>query len=503
VPSIRFLRSDQPVDGLGHLSTAASAPSLPGDPPVSSGFGQRMATYVVVSSMVGVGVLTTSGYTVAAVGSNQIMLGLWLVGGMIALCGALTIAELSAALPASGGEYIYLFEAYGPVVAFLSGWVSFMIGFAAPIAASSFAAASYMLAPFGLRAATDRVVIRGCATLAILAFSVIHTSGGGRAARVHSAVTLLKLGVLASLLVAGLAMGWRHGVNLVDRPPLDIRGTTAMIFSLVYISYAYTGWNAATYLAGEIKDPGRRLPRAILIGTSVVIILYLGLNTVYALALPAAVIRGIAERDGFDAVAPVAELSARQLFGPRVAAPLSVAIGLTLLASLSAYVLTGPRVAYAMARAGHFPAIAGRLTAGSRAPAVATSLQVAWAVVLLWTGSFESIVIYAGVGLALFSMLAVGSIYVLRRTRPDLPRPFRTPGYPIVPAIFLAGTALLTLAAFLERPMVSLASLLSILAGMPVYYLWVRPRSRMARGRTQTPYVVSHSHLMTIDCVDA
>src|SRR5262249_22179432 len=162
--------------------------------------GLRMATYVVVSSMVGVGVLTTSGYTVAAVGSNQLMLGLWLVGGTIALCGALTIAELSAALPASGGEYIYLFEAYGPVVAFLSGWVAFMIGFAAPIAAASFAAASYMLAPFGLRAATDRVVIKGCATLAILAFSVIHTSGGSRAARVHSAVTLLKLGVLAALL---------------------------------------------------------------------------------------------------------------------------------------------------------------------------------------------------------------------------------------------------------------------------------------------------------------
>ena len=160
MPSIRSLRSDQPVDGLGHLSTAASAPSLPGDPPVSSGFGQRMATYVVVSSMVGVGVLTTSGYTVAAVGSNQIMLGLWLVGGVIALCGALTIAELSAALPASGGEYIYLYEAYGPVVAFLSGWVSFMIGFAAPIAAASFAAASYMLAPSGPRAATDRDVIK-------------------------------------------------------------------------------------------------------------------------------------------------------------------------------------------------------------------------------------------------------------------------------------------------------------------------------------------------------
>ena len=128
----------------------------------------------------------------------------------------------------------------------------------------------------------------------------------------------------------------------------------------------------------------------------------------------------------------------------RVAAPLSIAIGLTLLASLSAYVLTGPRVAYAMARAGHFPAIAGRLSARSRTPAVATALQVAWALVLLWTGSFESIVIYAGVGLALFSMLAVSSVYVLRRTRPDLPRPFRTPGYPIVPAFFLTVMGLLT-----------------------------------------------------------
>jgi len=138
---------------------------------------------------------------------------------------------------------------------------------------------------------------------------------------------------------------------------------------------------------------------------------------------------------------------------------------------LSAYVLTGPRVAYAMAKAGHFPAIAGRLTARSQTPAVATLLQVAWALVLLWTGSFESIVIYAGVGLALFSMLAVSSIYVLRWTRPDLPRPFRTPGYPIVPAIFLIATAALTIRVFVERPWVSLYSLLSILAGVPVYYL--------------------------------
>jgi APA family basic amino acid/polyamine antiporter len=276
-----------------------------------------------------------------------------------------------------------------------------------------------------------------------------------------------------------------------------------MLFSLVYISYAYTGWNAASYLAGEISDPGRRLPQAILIGTAGVIALYLGLNTVYALALPAAEVRAIAERDGFSAVAPIAELAARRLFGPTVSAPLSIAVGLTMLAPLSAYVLTGPRVAYAMARAGHFPAIAGRLSPRSQAPAVATALQLAWALLLLWTGSFESIVIYAGVGLALFSMLAVSSIYVLRRTRPDLPRPFRTPGYPAVPAVFLVTTALLSVAAFVQRPWISLYSFLSILAGLPVYYLWVRPQRQAVPGPTRGPGAVRGSGVGAVEVVDS
>jgi APA family basic amino acid/polyamine antiporter len=136
------------------LSAAAAPSSGPRDPEVSAGFGLATTTFVVISSMIGVGVPTTSGYTIAAVGSNQVMLGLWLFGGIVALCGALTIAELAAATPASGGEFIYLYEAYGPAVAFLSGWVSFLIGFAAPIAAAAFASASYLLAPLGLRGTT-------------------------------------------------------------------------------------------------------------------------------------------------------------------------------------------------------------------------------------------------------------------------------------------------------------------------------------------------------------
>jgi basic amino acid/polyamine antiporter, APA family len=450
------------------------------DPLVARRYRLPMGIFVVVSSMIGVGVLTTSGFTVASVGSNQFMLCLWVVGGSIALCGALCVAELAAALPSSGGDYVYLYEAYGPLAAFLTGWVSFLIGFAAPIAAAAFASASYLLAPIGLESATARLANQGLASVAIVVFALIHTSKARHSTQAHSAVTLLKLCILLTFVVAGMFAGWGRWENLTDRQSVNLGTAKAMLFSLVYISYAYTGWNAASYVAGEIAEPSRRLPQAILIGTSLVVALYLGLNTVYSLALPAGDIQRIATEQGFDAVAPIAELAAKRLFGVAVTATLSVAFGLTLLASLSAYVLTGPRVALAMARAGHFPAIAARLSPRSGAPVVATSLQVAWALVLLWLGTFEKILIYASVGLALFSMLSVSTVMVLRHTRPELPRPFRTPGYPIVPTIFLVGTALLTIAAFLERPLPSFYSLLTILAGIPVYYLMRRPRRLIA-----------------------
>ncbi len=450
---------------------------------VPQAYGPFLAAYLVISSMVGVGVLTTSGFTVASVGSNQLMIALWLVGGLVALCGALTVAELAAAIPQSGGDYIYLDAAYGPLVAFLSGWTSFLIGFSAPIAASAFASATYLVAPFNLAGPTARLAQLSIATVAILVFGLIHVSGPRHTTRAHSAVTLIKLLVLVGFLVAGLtAAGWGARANLFDRPPIDLKVVSAMFFSMVYISYGYTGWNAASYMAGEVRDPGRVLPRAILIGTAVVILLYLGLNTVFALALPSADVRAIAEAQGFNAVAPIAELAAKRLFGPAISSPLSVAIGLTLLASLSAYVLTGPRVTYVMARAGHFPAIAGRLSPRTQAPTIATALQCGWALVILWSGSFESIVIYASVGLAMFSMLTVSSIYLIRRNRPDLIRPFRTPGYPFTPAVFLLVTGGLTLAAFSERPMISVYSLLSILAGIPVYYLFLPSRHRNTGG---------------------
>lgn len=428
--------------------------------------------FIVVSSMIGTGVLTTSGFTVFFTGSNQVMLGLWVAGGLLAVCGALSLAELAAALPESGGDYVYLREAYGPLAGFLSGWVSFLIGFGGPIAASAAAAAKYLLAPLRLDAGVAAAEL-GLATALIVGLAVVHCLGRRSTIRAQGVMTVAKFAFLVTLAVTGLVMGWGRWEHLADRPPITPGLAVTMASSLVYISYAYTGWNAAAYVAGEVARPRRNVPLAILLGTGLVTLLYLAINLAYALALPSAEIRGIVAERGLDAVAPIAQLAAARLVGPQAAAPLSVAIGLTLLASVSAYVLTGPRVAAAMARAGQFPAMAGRETRAG-APVIATLLQAGWAILLLWTASFEAILMYAGVGLAIFSMLSVAAVIVLRVRRPDLPRPFRVPGYPLVPVAYLLGTGLLTAAVAWERPLVAAVSAATIAAGVPVYRIWRR-----------------------------
>ena len=438
-------------------------------------FGMATATFVVIASMVGTGVLTTSGYTVKTVGSNQLMLILWVVGGLTAMCGALSLAELSAAMPRSGGDYVYLSETYGPLAGFLSGWASLLFGFGGPIASSAFGAAKYILAPFGLSASVAPNAQRGLATLAIVALAIVHSRGAGPSAKAQGSMTVVKFGVLLVLGIAGIAAGWGHWGNLADRPVFDGHALNGSISSLIYISYAYTGWNGASYLAGEIEDPRRRLPRAIFLGTGLVIALYVILNLFYALALSAGEVGRIED------VTPIAQLAAVRLFGARTAGPLSIAIGLTLFASLSAFILTGPRVLFAMARAGQFPAAAGRLSTKTGAPVVAVFLQISWAIFILWMGSFEDIMKYSSLGLALFSILTIGAVFVLRVRRPEMPRPFRAPGYPITPALYLIVTGSLIGVTIFNDPKVSLVSLASIAAGVPFYYLGKFVASRRRR----------------------
>lgn len=451
-------------------------------------FGLAMAIFVVVASMVGTGILTTSGFTMALVGSNQYMLALWVVGAVIAITGALTLAELSAALPKTGGDYVFLYEAYGPLAAFLSGWASFLVGFSAPGAAAAFGAAKYVLAPFEFPSHQAGFYQRILATVAIIAFALVHVAGRRGTSLAQIWFTVLKVAVLGVLIVGGLAVGWPNFGNLNDPKPINLDLTTTMLFSLVYIYYSYTGWNGASYMAGEIRDPQKVLPRAILWGTGLVALVYLAVNIVYALALSADEVGAIAfdpaNAEGLDAVMPIAEIAGRRLFGATWSNPLSVAMGLMMLSTLSVYLLLGPRVTYAMARAGHFPAMAARLTRRAETPAVATLFQVIITLALLWTGTFESIVIYASVGLSLFSMLSMSAIFVLRFKRPDLPRPFRVPWYPITPLVYLILTGLLLIAAFVSRPSVSTISLTSLALGVPVYYFfkWFNNPSRQGES---------------------
>ena len=307
----------------------------------------------------------------------------------------------------------------------------------------------------------------------------------------------LKICGLVAFVCAGLSIGWRNSTNLQDYKSVDATLATSLMSSMVYIYYAYTGWNSAAFLAGEVRDPQRSLPWAILMGTAGVTVLYLLLNVVYALALSAVDVRAMVDDPsneiGREVVAPIAQIAALRLFGSRWSTAFSIAFGAMLLSTLSAYVLIGPRVVYARARAGQYPSIAA-LSGARHASRRHPPLKLAVALILLWTGSFENLIIYAGVGLSIFAALAVSAIYVLRIRRPGMYRPFRTPGYPVTPAVFLVMTGVLTVATARERPLIFLCAALSILAGIPLYYLWqgksrfldvLRPGSKLNQGKAE------------------
>lgn len=435
-------------------------------------FGLSTATYVVIASMVGVGILTTSGYIVQSTGSHPWMLALWLVGGILALCGALSVAELAAAMPRAGGEYVFMHEAYGPLAAFLYGWISFLIGFSAPTAISAYASARYLLGAFG-DAGELELAARAIAAVIILVFTLVHLLGSGPSARAQNLTTMAKIAVLALFAAGGLIFG-RGSFTHVGAATDAHVSFGVLGISLVYVMFSYTGWNAATYLAGEVRDAPRTLPRAILLGCSSVLVLYLVLNVVYAYALPVHEVRALTHAQ-LDAIAATV---AERLFGPWVSRPLSGAIGVGLLASVSAFILTGPRVYYAMARSGHFPAAAGRVTTAG-VPAVAILSQAGCALLFLITGSFKNILTYAGVGLSLSAFFVILSLFVLRVRRPEMPRPFRTPGYPVVPLLFLLSIAWMIVFAFRNEPFWSSVSIGSILLGAPLYWLWQQSATRV------------------------
>jgi basic amino acid/polyamine antiporter, APA family len=431
-------------------------------------FGLSTATYVVIASMVGTGILVSPGYMMASLQNYPVIFGLWALGGLLALCGALCVAELAAALPRAGGEYVYLREAYGPMPAFLSGWTSFFLGFSAPLAVASYIAATYLLTPYR---EVQPITIKILAAVIIVAVTLPNLFGHRHSAWTQNLTTLLKLGLFVGLVISALFSDRVRSSPLAEGQPIGQVGLGIAATQLFYVMFAYSGWNAASYLAGEVRNPGITLPRSLLLGAGSVVLLYLAVNVVFAYAVPLADV-------GFHNAERVPQLAVENLFNARVSNVFSVLLGLTFLATVSAFIITGPRVYYAMARNGLFPSLAERVSQKGQVPVYAMLLQSLCAIVILFSMNFQNLYQYAAVGLSLFALLFIGAVYVLRWRRPEMERPFRVPGYPVVPALFMVVTVFMGVFAFIQWPKPSAFSLGSILLGIPVYYIWSSVRRR-------------------------
>ena len=418
--------------------------------------GAGTAALIVFANTVGSGIFTTSGFVARDVGSPVWLIGLWLAGGLIALAGALSYAELGVAMPEAGGEYVYLREAYGPVVAYLTGWTSLFIGFSGAIAAAALAFAGY-LHGFAPSLGTSGWIGEVVALAALWALTAIHVVGLGPGGTMQRVLTIGTVAAMVALIVAAFVFGHGSAANFVSSAPA--RGSAAV--SLIFILYAYSGWNAAAYLAGEIRAPQRSIPAALLGGLALVAVLYLAMNVMYVYALPIGAMAG---------VLAIAEKAGVAMFGAFASRVVAAILALALLGSVSAMVMAGPRVYFAMARDGLFPRAVAFVHPSRGTPARAIVLQSAWASVLIvFFGAFERLVVYTGFAIIVFSAMAVAAVIVLRIRRPDAPRPFKVPAYPWIPAAYVAVSIWIVAVAILTRPLETLFGLITIAAGVPFY----------------------------------
>lgn len=431
------------------------------------------ATNLVVANMIGAGIFTTSGLLLQELGSPLLMLGLWAGGGVLALLGALCYGELGAAMPRAGAEYVYLSELFHPVFGFLTGWVSFFAGFSAPLAASALGFSEYLAraVPAAAGWGSPGLARQILAIAAIGALTLVHLRGIEFGSRVQNVLTVGKVALILSLVAAGFALGqgdighFREGAG-IER---GIGGWKTAGLSLMWIMFAYSGWNAAAYIGSEIERPERNLPRSLLLGTGIVLLLYLGLNALYVFAVPPAEMSG---------VIPVGSLATARLFGPSAETVFALLIAFALLSSLSAIIIIGPRVYYAMARDGYFFRAVSDVHPRFRVPAKSIVLQSLLAIAMVMTGTFDQILTYMGFCLGIFPILAAFGIFRLRRAGTQ---PYRMPGHPVVPLAFAGVSVLILVLGLLERPVESSVALLTVAAGVPFYFVFRRSRQRHAQ----------------------
>ncbi len=417
-------------------------------------------TNIVVANMIGAGIFTMSGFLMADLLNPILMISLWIVGGIIALCGAMAYGELGAAIPQAGGEYTFLSRLYNPMLGFLSGWVSFFVGFSAPIAASAIGVTAYLSDAFPEAGIPKKI----CAIAIIVIFTLIHMKGLELGTKIQNSLTILKVVLIVGLVFFGflLGKGDMNHFSLGSTFNLDFSGWKTIGLSLMWIMFAYAGWNASAYIGSEVKNPTKNLPRSLLLGTGIVLFLYICLNSFYVYAIPPSEMGGVLSIGG---------LAAGNLFGKSLESVLSVIISFALFSSLSAFIILGPRVYYSMAKDRAFFRFAGEVHPKFGVPSKSILMQGGIAVIMVLIGTFDQLLTYMGFSLGIFPILAVLGVFKLRRANKSVNK---LPGFPVTALFYVVTGVCILVLAYFERPVESSIALGTVLIGIPAYFLFKR-----------------------------
>ena len=440
-------------------TTASAAGADPRDS-LARELGTTDTTMLVVSSVIGSGIFLTPAAVTGLLPHPGLILAAWLVGGLLSLAGALANAELGAMYPRAGGDYVYLREGYHPVAGFLIGWLSFFVIYAGTVATLAAAFGEALAAPLGLGAAGVLALAVG----ATVVTSAINYAGVRRGVAVNNWSSYVKLAGIAGFSAAAFLVGGGDAGRLgpLVAGAASAAPATAFGLALSPVLFTYLGWNAPVYVASEIHDPERTLPRALFLGLGICTAAYVALNVVYLYALPLADLRRAPNAGAATAAA---------LFGPVAGTLTGVFVVASILGTLNATILVGPRIAYAMALDGLFVGEAHRVHAIYRTPHRAIVVQALVAIVLLVVlRRFPSVLDYTTFAIVLATMADTAVLYRLRRHRPDLPRPYRAWGYPVVPALYLVANAAVAIAMLYGRPYECAIGIAVLLAGLPFYF---------------------------------
>jgi basic amino acid/polyamine antiporter, APA family len=461
------------------VHVAATPSPAGGDQALIRGISLWPATMLVVGNVIGSAIFLTTGAMVEALPSASLVLAAWLAGGLMACAGGLTFAEMGAMLPRSGGVYVFLEEAYGPLVAFLFGWAMVLVvlpGGTAAVAVGFAELFSYFFPalsttrllvtvplPLGTFSISAGQVV---AALSIAALAVGNVFGVAAASRLAALVTTLKVVAVVAIPIVAIAI-WPHTPVLLPIVPPVARPVAAFGVAMIAVMWAYEGWAYLAFAAGEVRDPSRTLPRAFIYGTLGITIVYVVVNVGYFVALPL---------DALSGEMRVAERAMTAVVGPLGATVVAAIVCLSTLGCNMSAVLAVSRAGYAMAVDGMFFRFAARVHPKYRTPHGALLGLALWSCILTLSGSYEQLFTYVMFAAVLFNVLAGLAIFRLRRTHAHLPRPYRTWGYPVVPLVFVLGSLFLVVNTLLERPAESFAGLLLIVVGLPAYGYWRRRR---------------------------